>query len=354
MKDFRYDFPLGHSYYAKADVVYPPFVPTVKHRSTPLRYLIAEAGEGYWWEVRQGPKELEAPRFPWMPEKTYAVPWGEAEVRKSQEASDADKFSDMDMSGLPASEFLGVELKVNKETFPQRSRTMATKLGVDSKKLQSRVQGFLYKIPRGANSQSLRDELEQAIWLQLTHWYNRTGKNVTESGQRNALVLSVKGEVASAYNRWYTRYADERQLGTNAELRALALDRAYDRNRQQGLTFAEELQAEAEGTPTGLDSLDQIQDEDQEQFQNLADKDWVDLAELVNSELSILKLLNSMPERMRKIAVQKVNGYVIHKNDKKYWDRWMYSNKETAYKAFTENGGELKGAGWAIPHRTGK
>ena len=351
MKDVRYDFPFGHSYYAVADTVYPPFVPTVKHRYTPLSYLIREAADGNWWEVRQGPKELEAYRFPWMPEKTYAVPWGEAEVRKSQEASDADKFSDMDMSGLPASEFLGVELKVNKETFPQRSRTMATKLGVDSKKLQSRVQGFLYKVPRGANSQSLRDELEQAIWLQLTHWYNRTGKDISESGQRNALVLSVKGEVASAYNRWYTRYADERQLGTNAELRAIALDRAYDRNRQQGLTFAEELQAEAEGTPTGLDSLDQIQDEDQEQFQTLADKDWVDLAELVNSELSILKLLNSMPERIKRITIQKINGYAIIRRDRTYFDKWMKTNRGRCLEAFKDGGGTLTGSGWNISAR---
>ena len=374
MKGFSYNIPLAHSMFVPDAKIYPPYVPALKHRYTPWRFLDWDSllGTDYTASGRRSYLATGRPvgsqwsqvreySFSWEPEKQVSMVWGELDLRKSQLASDTAKFSEIDMEGLPASEFVGVELKVNKETFSQRSRTMATKIGVDSKRLQSRVQGFLYKVPRGMNAQSLRDELEQAIWLQLTHWYSRSGRNITESGQRNALVLAQSGEVAVAYNRWYTRYADERQLSTSAEQRAIALDRAYDRNRQQGLTFAEELQAEAEGTPTGMDSLDEDFEVEggggddeygrvrvtQANYANLADKDWVDMAEMVETKLSMLKLLEAMPERIRKIAIQKANGYTIIRRDRTYWDKWMVSNKALAYKIFIDNGGELKGAGWS-------
>jgi len=159
----------------------------------------------------------------------------------------------------------------------RRTRVLASVLGVDSKALTKYVQGLLRKTP-SENRWSHQEDLEQAISTMLY----KARAWVDGSLERAYIVAS------GAYKDWYSLHSNYRQLGVEAQQRAISLERHYAVERQ-----------DAEGV--GHD---------------LADPSWVGWEEAVADNADAWYAMASLPEQIQNIVERKANGVPIAKLDR--------------------------------------
>ena len=166
----------------------------------------------------------------------------------------------------------------------RRTRVLASVLGVDSKALAKYIQGLLRKTP-SENRWSHQEDLEQAISTLLY----KARAWVDGSLERAYIVAS------GAYKDWYSLHSNYRQLGVEAQNRAISLERHYAVERQ-----------DAEGV--GHD---------------LADPSWVGWEEAVADNADAWYAMASLPADIQSIVERKANGVPISRLDRNRLSKWL-------------------------------
>jgi hypothetical protein len=167
----------------------------------------------------------------------------------------------------------------------KRAQSVASMVAVDRDNLTGYVLGLLRRVP-ATNRWSHREELEQAIWTQLTH----------RKASVNGNWELVKLECQTAYKRWYSTYSGEAQLGVAAERRAISLERAYARDHQ------------SESDHVGAD---------------LVDGAWVAWETAVNGNVDGHHAMSALPERIQGIVERKANGTPISRLERNQLSKFL-------------------------------
>jgi len=163
-----------------------------------------------------------------------------------------------------------------------RAKHMASVLGIPQERLTAYVVSLLRRVPQ-ENRMAHREDLEQAIWASL--WKAR-GFLETGRGDRWKVATTV---MSGAYKDWYTVYANYRQLAVEAERRAMSLERAYARDQQ------------SESDHVGAD---------------VVDTDWLCWEDGVIDHVDLRRLVEALPERIRTLVEQRMNGTPITKKER--------------------------------------
>ena len=167
----------------------------------------------------------------------------------------------------------------------KRAQAVASMIGVDHGKLTGYVVSLMRRVPQ-LNRWDYRQDLEQAIWTQLTH------RKASIDGSWGLAKL----ECQVAYKRWYTHYSGEAQLGVEAERRAISLERAYARDQQ------------SESDHVGAD---------------VVDTDWLGWETALVENVDAMKLFNNLPENIRELVERKANGEPQNAQERKRLSRWL-------------------------------
>ena len=167
----------------------------------------------------------------------------------------------------------------------KRAQAVASTLGVEHDRLTGYVLSLMKRTPQ-LNRWDYRQDLEQAIWTHLTH------RKASIAG----LWSLVRLEIQVAYKRWYSKYADEAQLGVEAERRAISLERAYARDQ------------EAESDQVGADVVDNA---------------WEGWETALASNIDATRLFTSLPDYIRDMVEMKANGAPQNAKERKRLSRWL-------------------------------
>ena len=191
------------------------------------------------------------------------------------------------LNGLSNFQVVNAERRIEAKGSESRLRatTYASILGVDTDKLAKWVGAFLRRVPQ-ENRWAHQDDLEQSIWA---HLYKE--KHLT-AGNWELVKLSVRG----AYTRWYTAYAEERQLAVEATNRAISLEREYQRDQQE--------------RPEGVGH-------------DIGDPTWVGWETALVGNVDAIRLFNHLPESMRAMGERKANGEPQNVKERKRLSRWL-------------------------------
>ena len=176
----------------------------------------------------------------------------------------------------------------------QRARVYASILGVEAEKLGAYVGSLARRVPQ-ENRWHHQEDLEQSIWAQLHH----RREHVQGSWERVKLVAS------DAYSDWYTRYANERQLGVEAEQRAISLERAYARDGQD------------DSEPMGHDIPES------RQCGQTPSNGWVGWEKALEANVDATRLFQNLPESIRDLVERKANGEPQNAKERKRLSRWL-------------------------------
>ena len=169
-----------------------------------------------------------------------------------------------------------------------RAKHMASVLGIPQERLTAYVVSLLRRVPQ-ENRMAHREDLEQAIWTAL--WKAR-GFLETGRGDRWKVATTV---MSGAYKDWYQVYANYRQLAVEADRRAMSLERAYARDQQS----------------------------DQEIGADLVDDNWLSWEDGVSDNLDLRRLYMALPERVRSLVEQRMNGTPITKKERTYLSQFL-------------------------------
>ena len=161
---------------------------------------------------------------------------------------------------------------------------LASGLGVDSKALAKYIQGLLRKTP-SENRWSHQEDLEQAISTLLY----KARAWVDGSLERAYIVAS------GAYKDWYSLHSNYRQLGVEAQNRAISLERHY---------ASERIDAEGMG-------------------HDLADPAWFRWEEAVEDGSGAWWAMASLPDEIRDVVERKATGVPITGNERKRLTRFL-------------------------------
>ena len=192
----------------------------------------------------------------------------------------------------------------------RRARVLASVLGVDSKALARYIQGLLRKTP-AENRWSHQEDLEQAISTMLY----KARAWVDGSLERAYIVAS------GAYKDWYSLHSNYRQLGVEAQNRAISLERHYAVEQQ-----------DAEGV--GHD---------------LADSSWVGWEEAVAENADAWYAMASLPEQIQSIIERKANGVPIAKLDRNRLSLFLGVGQPRRSQTYPQQGHSSQRDGWDAP-----
>ena len=169
-----------------------------------------------------------------------------------------------------------------------RAKHMASVIGVPQERLTAYVVSLLRRVPQ-ENRMAHREDLEQAIWSKL--WSSR---DFIVKG-RGDLWKVARIVMSGAYKDWYQVYANYRQLAVEAERRAMSLERAYARDQQA----------------------------DQEIGADLIDDNWLSWEDGVSDNIDLRRLFLALPERVRGLVEQRMNGTPITKKERTYLSQFL-------------------------------
>jgi len=102
--------------------------------------------------------------------------------------------------------------------------------------------------------------------------------------------------VRDAYTKWYTAYAEERQLAVEATNRAISLEREYQRDQQE--------------RPEGVGH-------------DIGDPTWVGWETALVGNVDAIRLFNHLPESIRAMVERKANGEPQNVKERKRLSRWL-------------------------------
>lgn len=137
----------------------------------------------------------------------------------------ADRLEAMDYDGLNTYTVVTAERRLTTDSIRARAGVMAGILAVDADELTAYI-GKLAHMVRQADRQGdagLTEELEQHLWAGLL---------ARQDGIRGNWER-VKVAASWGYRDWYARRSGERELSTNAERRAISLERARFREMDE-------------------------------------------------------------------------------------------------------------------------
>ena len=191
------------------------------------------------------------------------------------------------LDGLSNFQVVNAERRIEAKGSESRLRatTYASILGVDAERLARYVGGLLRRVPQ-ENRWAHQDDLEQSIWA---HLYHRK-----EHARSNWEV--VKLVARDAYTKWYTAYAEERQLAVEATNRAISLEREYQREHQDS------------PEPIGHD---------------IGDPRWVGWETALVGNVDAIRLFNHLPEPIRAMVERKANGEPQNAIERNRLSRWL-------------------------------